>query len=314
MPALRQAIRWATAGWWLFGMFYVFAVIRMVTLRTVVAFVEVLRPQELPQIIALPVGGEVLTSAITLLLLFGALAVPAGFVVYQIRSWLHWKVLSLPFVPGVIVPMDSGQEVLRPISGLADALQEELGLALRPTPDTEAWLWRPFRHRTLNHLAPSVRLIQRDQAPKRNPTPRRLAFNYQQNWQLGLFVWHWAINHLPDHEYLASEVSHLLDIHHALESARIAVILAYIVFLAHDLVFYGLPSASIVFWAWILVSLPLTLITFALLVQWIAAQWRRNSYRVIHLMRGVIQIQWSAKGTFLAPAKQVPMAHHDAAG
>jgi hypothetical protein len=192
MDTARQVIRWALPGW-----------IALLFCAGFIAVNAALSDQN--QLIYL----SILKAASDNLLTLAAIAVPVGFIIYQLYYWVYWYA-PIPSLFGrrFIDPVDRGKEILDAVKDQVDFKQIFDNPLLKDTPES------PFeKHGHLYYKS------------------ARIMGLYRKNWHLSDSAWYLA---LADERYkntatfLERRNQLISDIYHSLGACYHAVTLAFL--------------------------------------------------------------------------------------
>lgn len=158
-------------------------------------------------------------------ILLGLSGIPFGFALQQGYYWMYWNAPLLG-----IAPLDRGRQMLR---GL-DIPYAKLGLR---RPYKIRWSDWPLDGWRKIFLFPVVRGLG---LRKLQATSRRrrqaMARQYEANWQEANLIWSAYLHWLDESQFLVQQnTAHLLDVFHALGTARLAVFLAGVFYLVYAL-------------------------------------------------------------------------------
>ncbi len=198
MDTARQVIRWALPGW-----------IALLFWTGFIAVNTALHGQN--QMIYL----SILKGVSDFLLPLAAIAIPVGFVIYQLYYWVYWyaPVPSL-FGRKFIDPVDRGKEILDAVKDQVDFKQIFDDPLLKDIPE------RAFEKRGRFYYKST-----------------RIMAQYRKNWHLSDSAWYLALSderYKNTAEFLEKRNQLLGDIYHSLGACYYAVTLA---FLGYSLVF-----------------------------------------------------------------------------
>jgi len=192
MDTARQIIRWALPGWT--------AILFWTGFIAVNTF---LHGQS--QTICL----GILQKVNDLLLPLAGIAIPLGFIIYQLYYWVYWDVPVPYLFRGIFInPRDRGREVLKDVEGHVDFKQI-------------------FDHALID--APKVPIVKKwGLIPYKS---RKVMMQYRQNWHLADSAWYLALSderYKNTAEILEKRHQFLSDIYHSLSACYTALAVAYL--------------------------------------------------------------------------------------
>ena len=297
MNAARQTIRWGIPGWSLFIFFAMFITMRWIV-RVPIVWITTRNIIDLRELIArYPLSGTIPSTVLAL----GVAGIPIGYLIYQVYFWGFWRSWKWPFVPGWVVPLDRGTEILKDVP-LVNDLYRLTGRRLKELPESINWTPKAFKLPLLSFLTTWIRIIPFSsiddwkkakgwQKAKDEFIARRIEIDYQDNWALAGFAWYKAIltsPRLTAPQIIENQLTYMFDTYHSLGTVRVALLSAYPLYIAYDLMMHA-AEISKGFWHhyFLPYCLPILVnfVVFAIWFKLLTTDRRRTLYQIIKYMR-----------------------------
>lgn len=289
MNTARQTIRWGIPGWSLFIFFAMFIMMRWI-IRVPIIWGTTGNIINLRELIAQdPLSKATPSVALAL----GVAGIPIGYLIYQMYFWGFWRAWKWPFVPGWVVPLDRGTEILKDLP-ILDDLYRWTGRKLKELPESINWTPKAFKYFPLSFLTTWIRIIpfsstsDWQKARGESIDPRRIEIDYQDNWALAGFAWYKAILSTDTPQIIENQLSYMFDTFHSLGTVRTALLSAYFLYICYDLIMHA-TELSKGFWHhyFLPYCLPIlvNLVVFAIWFKLLTTDRRRTLRQILDYMR-----------------------------
>ena len=194
MNTARQIIRWAIPGWLTIMFFISFVVITLLVNSEwdQLTFVET----------------SFLSHFIGVFIPIGIIAIPFGFVIFQLYYWMYWHAPVPSFAQRFIFSNDRARDILGDVED-HPVIKRKFHREIVKGADVAYERGKPFRS-------------------------SKIMDNYRENWSLLESIWYYCLNKSKYENvknYLEVRVQCLSDIYHSLGASMVSLVGAYTLFL-----------------------------------------------------------------------------------